>query len=441
MSAPDEPARAQLLAIFREALAAVDGAGAVRGALRREAGRLFLAGEVLPTDGRLRLLALGKAAGPMAAAFEAIAGEALVDGLAVTKHGHGVALSRVRLIEAAHPVPDASCVAAAAQVLRMLEAALPDDVVCVLLSGGTSSLLASPLPGVTTEELARTTQLLLEAGADIAQTNAVRRRLTVASGGRLARHCAARRIEVLVLSDVPGDTLEVIGSGPFTAAPTDTGDARAALCELGLLDAVPASVRARCDASQAGAVGVPVGDPALRGVRHRIVGSNRVALEAARGAAVRMGLDVRLLSPPLAGEARDAGALLARLALRARPPRPLLLLAGGETHVSVRGSGRGGRNQELALAAALALEGRGHVTLLAAGTDGSDGPTQAAGAFADGASVARGAAAGVDARAALADNDSHAFFAAEGGLLRTGPTGTNVMDLALVHVRSSSDRS
>jgi glycerate-2-kinase len=171
-------------------------------------------------------------------------------------------------------------------------------------------------------------------------------------------------------------------------------------------------------------------------VRHSVLASNRSAIEAARRAARRAGLDVRVVSPPLAGEARDAGRLLAELALRARPTAPLLLVAGGETVVTVRGGGRGGRNQELALGAALALEGAGpaRVSLLAAGTDGSDGPTDAAGAFADAGTLARGAAAGVDAAAALADNDAYGFFAAEGGLLRTGPTGTNVMDLALIHV-------
>ena len=434
MSAADEPARTELLAIFREALAAVDGAGAVRRAFRRGAGRLLLAGEALPPDVRLRLLAIGKAAAPMAAAFEQVAGEALIDGLAVTKRGHAVALSRTRLLEAAHPVPDASCIAAADAVLRALEAAEADDVVCVLLSGGTSSLLASPLPGLTLDELARTTQLLLGAGADIAQTNAVRRRLTIASGGRLARHCAARRIEVFAISDVPGDDLAVIGSGPFAAASAEAGAAAAALRELGLLDAVPGSVRARIEANETGVAGVSAGDPTLRGVRHHIVASNRVALEAALAAARRAGLDARLLSPPLVGEAREAGEWLAQLALRARPEAPLILLAGGETHVRVRGSGRGGRNQELALAAAVALEGVRHVTLLAAGTDGSDGPTDAAGAFADGGTLWRGAAASVDARSALAANDSYGFFAAEGGLLRTGPTGTNVMDLALLHL-------
>ena len=434
MTAPDPVAREQLRRVFDAALAAVDGAALVRRACRDVEGTLEIAGEAVSPDAGLHLVAAGKASVAMARAFEALAGDRLRGGVVVAPPGVPGPAPMMPLREAEHPVPDARCADAAAAVEAALEAAGPDDGVCVLLSGGTSSLLAAPLPGLTLDALAATTRLLLEAGADIVQTNAVRRRLARASGGRLARHCRARRVWVLVVSDVQGDPLDAIASGPFASDSGEAADALAVLDALGIREAVPASVRHWLEAAEPASAGVPPGDAALRAVRHHVVGSNRIAVSAARDAARAEGLVVRVVSPPLAGEAREMGALLGRLALAARPQQPTLLVAGGETTVTVRGAGRGGRNQELALAAALAVEGADAVSLLCAGTDGRDGPTDAAGAFADGATVARGAAAGRDARAALADNDAYGFFDAEGGLLRTGPTGTNVMDLALVRV-------
>jgi glycerate-2-kinase len=437
--------RAQLEAIFREALAAVDAAACTREALAGAAGAgLAVAGRALPPAARVFLLAAGKAAAPMARVFEEWAGVQLAGGLAVTKDGHGAALARLRLREAAHPLPDARSERAGREALALAAATRREDVLCVLLSGGASSLLACPAEGLTLSDLRDTTQCLLDAGADIHELNTVRKHLSALAGGRLARAAGAGRIEVLALSDVPGDRADVIASGPCAADPSSYAEALAALARRGVCERVPARVRALLEAGARGerAETPKPGDPALARVRTTILASNASAVAAAREAAARRGLRAVVVSQPLSGEAREEGRRLARLARTlssaqpsAQPPaQPTCLVAGGETTVRVRGRGRGGRNQELALAAALALAGGAPAALLAAGTDGSDGPTEAAGAYADEGSVERGRRAGVDAAAALAENDSHSFFSAEGGLFVTGPTGTNVMDLALLRV-------
>jgi glycerate-2-kinase len=437
---PASEARVQLEEIFREALSSVDAASVVRLAVERRGSVLRVGGRALASSERVVLLAAGKAAWSMAGAFEQRAGDRLATGLVVTKDGHVGPRLRSACREAAHPVPDARCEAAAREALSLVERARPEDVLCVLLSGGASSLLACPAPGLELEHLAATTRALLAAGADIGELNVVRKHLSDVSGGWLARRAAARRIELLVISDVPGDRLDLIGSGPCTADPSRFADALEVLERRGVLTDLPEAVRRHLEAGARGerAETPKPGDPALARVRAHVLACNRDAVEAARDAAVRRGLATRVVSVPLEGEAREAGRRLVELALRARGGEPLCLVAGGETVVTVRG-GRGGRNQELALAAALALDGGPQATLLAAGTDGSDGPTDAAGAFADAGTVERGRRAGRDARAALRDNDAHGFFAAEGGLFVTGPTGTNVMDLALLRLEPAPE--
>lgn len=428
--------RAELESIFREALEAVDGADCVRRAVTGEGAGLALAGRPLPADARIVMLAVGKAAAPMARAFEARAGARLAVGLAVTKDGYGLPLSRARLRETAHPVPDARSERAAGEALELVAATREEDVLCVLLSGGASSLLACPAEGLSAADLAVTTRLLLEAGADIGELNTVRKHLSAVAGGRLARCAGAGRIEVMALSDVPGDRIDVIGSGPFAADPSTYGEALDVLERRCLADAVPEAVLAHLRAGARGAreETPKPGDAGLARVRTTLLATNRTAVEAAARAAARRGLRAQVVSRPLAGEAREEAGRLVGLARALRPAEPCLLVAGGETTVTVRGPGRGGRSQELALAAAIALEGGPPTALLAAGTDGSDGPTDAAGAYADEGTLRRGRRAGADARQALARNDSYAFFAAEGGLFVSGPTGTNVMDLALLRV-------
>ena len=432
-------ARARLTAIFRAALSAVDAEAAVRRVLQRDGAQLAVAGRALAPNARLVVLAAGKAAAAMASAVEVVAADQIVAGLAVTKDGHGRALTRIALRESSHPVPDARCEAAAREVLTLASATRPGDVLLVLLSGGASSLLACPQPGLALDEIAATTAALLASGAEIRELNSVRKHLVELAGGRLARAAHADRIEVLVVSDVLGDPLDVIGSGPCTPDPSSFADALAVLDARALQRRIPPRVLAHLEAGARGEreESPKPGDPHFARVRTTLVASLDAALRAAEAAAREHGMRPIVVSANLHGEARVAGRRLAALARSLAPAKvPTCLLVGGETTVTVRGAGRGGRSQELALAVAIELAGCKDAALLAAGTDGSDGPTDAAGAFADGATVSRAASRGIDAAGALADNDAYGFFAREGGLFRTGPTGTNVMDLVLIEVQS-----
>ncbi|UCE87731.1 MAG: DUF4147 domain-containing protein, partial [Deltaproteobacteria bacterium] len=349
----------------------------------------------------------------------------------------GVPLRRIALREAGHPIPDARGERAAREALALAAGARADEVLLVALSGGASALLSCPAPGLELADLAATTGELLRSGADIEELNAVRKHLSRIGGGQLAQRARCRRIFVLCVSDVLGDRLDVIGSGPCAPDPTTYRDALTVIERRGLRDRIPASVLRHLEEGLRGARDETPkpGDPRFDRVRSQVIANNRAALRAAARAAARRGLMAVTLSDAVRGEARVVGRRLAALARSLRGRSPVCLLAGGETTVTVRGPGRGGRNQELALAAALELSASRGVALLAAGTDGTDGPTDAAGAFADPGTVGRGAARGVDARACLDRNDSYRFFEAEGGLLRSGPTRTNVMDLALVLVR------
>jgi glycerate 2-kinase len=312
--------------------------------------------------------------------------------------------------------------------------------VLVLLSGGASALLVRPAPGLALADKAAATAALLGCGAPITEMNTVRKHLSAVKGGGLARRAGGRRLWALILSDVVGDDIATIGSGPTAADPTTFAAACGVIAGYGLEPRLP---RAVLDHLRRGARGeVPEtpkpGDPCFRHVRNEIIGGNATALAAAAAHAAALGLEPIVWPEPITGDTTAAATAFAtalRQRLRADPLRPACVVAGGETTVVVRGRGRGGRNQEFALAAALALDGGGAIELLSAGTDGVDGPTDAAGAFAGTHTIATARARGLDARAALADNASYDFFAAVGDLFRPGPTGTNVMDLkiALLH--------
>ena len=425
--------RAVLEAAYGEALKAVDPERLVAAALRPDHGR---AGERLREAKHLHLLAVGKAAAPMARAAEQQLGSRLVHSLAVVPQGYGMELSRTRVLEASHPVPDASSQVAAHAARELTSRVPPGECLLVLLSGGASSLLALPAPGLALEELAHTTSLLLAAGTPIESLNAVRKHLSAVAGGRLALCCTAGTIEVLLISDVPGDAVDVIGSGPFAADSSSYADALDCVRERGLLAQLSPTVR---DDLLEGVAGrrpeTPApGDPRLQGVSHTLLASNATAREAACVALRTRGWRCYEFPEPFRGEASRVGAALASLARATRDGLGHCFVAGGESRVRVRGSGRGGRSQELALAAALELQGLDECAILAAGTDGRDGPTDAAGAYADGGTLTRGRALGLDAARALEDNDSHGYFSREGGVFRTGPTRTNVMDLALLAV-------
>ncbi len=428
------PSRETLERLLRVGLAAADPLRAVRRVIVRRGDAIEIAGVALPPGSRLRVLAAGKAAPGMARAVEEMAGDRIAGGLVVTKDGHPREGCRLPVLESAHPVPDARSEAAGRSLMACAREGAEGDVVLVLLSGGASSLLACPLPGISREDVARTTALLLGSGAEIDELNCVRKHLCDVAGGRLARAARGRSVLLLALSDVIGDRLDVIGSGPCSPDPTTYADALGVLRGRGLLPAVPAAVRAVLEAGARGEreESPKPGAGCFTRVRSAVVASNRDAIRAVVEAAPDEGLDAVALGAPLRGEAREVGRRLAALARAARPRRRMLIVCGGEPTVTLRGNGRGGRAQELALAAAIGLAGHPGAALLAAGTDGSDGPTDAAGAIADGGSVGRAATRDASAAESLANNDSHGFFDAEGGVLRTGPTGTNVMDLVMV---------
>jgi len=424
--------RTILEGLLAAALRRVDPATALHRVVDRCGDRLTLADCEVPDRARLVVLAAGKAAAAMGAALEELAGDRIERGLVVTKDGHDVPLSRLALRYGGHPVPDQRSERAAREAIALVEGAAPEEVLVVLLSGGASALLSCPLPGLSRQDLIAATELLLASGVEIEGVNTIRKHLTEVSGGRLARRASSHRIEVLAISDVPGDAIETIASGPCAADPSTAADALAIIDRCGLRGSAPPRVVAHLESGREESV--KPGDPTLERVGSTILASNRDALAGAREAAQERGLRVVAVTDLLRGEAREVGRRLAALARSLRREAPLLLLAGGETTVTLRGGGKGGRSQELALAAACELQGGSGIALLAAGTDGTDGPTDAAGAYADGRTVERGRTLGLDARAALAENDSYQFFRAEGGLLVTGPTRTNVMDLVLVLV-------
>jgi hydroxypyruvate reductase len=367
-------------------------------------GRVVAANLPPPPQGRTIVLALGKAAAPMAAAVEACWPGPL-SGLAVAPHGSGGPLERIELIEAGHPVPDSGSFLAAQRLLALASEAGPDDLVVVLLSGGASSLACLPGEGLRLDEKRRLTEALLSSGARISEINCVRRHLSRFKGGQLALVATPAELVTLAISDVVGDAPADIGSGPTVADPSTLDDARAVL------------ERHSIPAPDQGWSETPTVVPGT----YRIVGRAADALEAAAAEAERLGYSVRLVE--CEGEAREVGREHVALALAEAPGTALI--SGGELTVTVGGDGVGGPNQEYALAATLALDGRSKIAGLAADTDGIDGSSHAAGAFFDG-----GGAEG--ARDALDDNDSTRWFALRNSLFVTGPTGTNVNDLRII---------
>ena len=416
--------RANLQKILRSALDSVDARSAVDRCLLFDHTGLTVCERKLAHNARLVVVALGKAAAPMAAAVDArVPRERIRAGLVVTKDGHasGHELSAFEVREAGHPVPDARGESAARRVLELVASADPDDVLLVLLSGGASALVSLPPPGVSAEELATTNLLLLESGADIAEINTVRKHLSQISGGRLARDARASRVVVLAISDVAGDRLDVIGSGPCAPDPSSYADALEVLVRWGIVERVPPGVLEHLQRGRDGdELDSPKpGDPIFERVEHHIVACNADARRAALVEARALGAHAISLGECIADEASRVGRRIAAMTAALKCPEPVFLVAGGESVVRVLGPGRGGRNQELALAAAIEFDrsaGQGPV-LLAVGTDGTDGPTEAAGAWADSGTVARGRSSAFDAAAALANNDSNSFFEAIGLLM------------------------
>jgi glycerate 2-kinase len=426
--------------ILDAAIAAGDAGALTRRALRREGSRLLVAGRAfdLSRIRRVVVVGAGKASGAMAEAAEAALEDVCLDGLVAVKEARDPGPRRVRLAVAGHPIPDVRGEAAGQEILQFVQEAGRDDLVLCLISGGGSALTPAPVPGVTLAEKQAVTRLLLECGATINELNAVRKHLSRMKGGQLARAAHPAPVVALLLSDVIGDPLDVIGSGPTSPDPTTFDDALAILDRFGLRARVPASVRNHLEAGGRGEVqDTPKpGDPTLAGVTNVVIGNNGLVVDAAVAEARRLGIAPCLLTRRLQGEAREVARVFAALLDETARGgllggRPACLIAGGETTVTVRGPGTGGRCQEFALALVPELATMRDIVVLAAGTDGSDGPTTAAGALADPTSLERARRGGLDARRALAENDSHTFFAALDDLVVTGPTGSNLMDLYL----------
>lgn len=426
--------------ILHAAIAAADARAAVVRALSPEGARLTVAGEEevdLASVDRVVLIGAGKAAAAMARGAIEVLGDRLAAGTITTKDGHGADLPRIDVWEAAHPIPDTRGMAGAAEALRLARAAGPRDLVLCLLSGGASALWAAPVAGVSLTELKEATDGLLRSGATIHEINTVRKHLSRIGGGWLAAAAAPARVVTLAVSDVVGGALEVIASGPTVPDPTTYEDALDVLQRREV--SAPPAVRAHLQAGDAGErpETPKPGDPAFDRASAHVIAGNADALRGAAAEAERLGYRARIVADDVEGEARSVGEQVAQLAMDARAEgsdAPLALLLGGETTVTVQGRGRGGRNQELALALAIELEGVEGVLAASMGTDGTDGPTDAAGAFADGGTVTRGEAAGLDARDALRRNDAYPFLRSTGDLIVTGPTGTNVNDVILVLV-------
>ena len=436
-----------LRAFFRKALSAADPYQAVERSFRVNRDRLTVVGENIDLKDFRRILVIGagKGTAPMARAVEEALGDRIDDGLIVVKYGHGGALSRIRQAEAGHPIPDEAGARGTAEIVRILETADERTIVITLLSGGGSALLVSPAPGITLAEKREVTDLLMKAGAPIGELNTVRKHLSRVKGGRLAAIASPATLVTLVLSDVIGDRLDWIASGPTVPDPTTFRDAVEVLKSRDVASQTPAGVLDLL--REAGAGRTPEtpksGDPCFRRGRTRVIGSLRMALEAVIAGISAAGYDPELLTAELQGEAREGARFLAARAMERRRSlraggRPVCLVSGGETTVTVRGNGLGGRNQELALAFALEIEGVPGITILSGATDGTDGPTDASGAVVDGETLPRARCLGLRPEAYLEKNDSYHFFRKLDDLsgtrthLVTGPTGTNVMDIQLV---------
>jgi len=431
--------RQQALAIFRAALAAADPAAAILRHVRFRDGALIAGRIRYPLRGvrKVHVVGAGKAGAAMAQAIEKLAlpPEKRGDSLVNVKYGHLAKLRWLQLNESGHPVPDEPGVRGATRIAEIAAGAGPEDLLICLISGGASALLPFPAPPVTLEEKQAVTKLLLACGATIHEINAVRKHISGIKGGQLARMAYPARVLALILSDVIGDNLDVIGSGITAPDASTFASAKAVLEKYGILDRTPASIRERLDSGARGMIRETPkgGDPAFARVQNLIVGSNRLAVEAAAAEARALGFRTLVLSTQIEGETREVARVHAAIAKEivqnGRPvARPACVISGGETTVTLRGNGLGGRNQEFVLAAAMDIGGLARTVVLSAGTDGTDGPTDAAGAIADGQTLARGP----EARQYLDANDSYRYFEELGDLVITGPTNTNVMDVRIL---------
>lgn len=391
-----------------------------------------------PPRGRLIVIGAGKASAAMARAVED-RWEGPLSGLVVTRSGYAVDCQRIEIIEGSHPVPDASSLRAAERIRDCVQGLQADDLVLCLMSGGGSALLTLPLDGLTLEDKQALNRALLSSGASIGEMNCLRRHLSAIKGGRLAAACFPAKVVTLLISDVPGDDPTDIASGPTVGDPTTCADA------LSILDRyrIELSPNVREALTSGRGESVKPSDPRLRGIETHLIATPQMALEAAAAVARANGVHALILSDRLEGEARDVGKVLAAIALQiaahGQPvPAPCVLLSGGETTVTVRGDGRGGRNVEFLLSLGVALNGHPHIHGIAGDTDGVDGSEEIAGAYLAPDSLARARSLGISPRASLERNDAHGFFEALGDSVVTGPTFTNVNDFRAILITNCS---
>ena len=451
--------RAHLQTFFSAGVAAVDPAQLIRRTVRAEHTLLSVHSgshtSTFPLLGNVFLIGAGKGAGGMAEAFLPALGERLTGGVVIVPQAAQAAqaaqvgqssLDPLTIVHGEHPLPGQGSLRGGKELMALLANRNPSDLICFCLTGGASSLLVQPAQGVSLEDKLAVNQLLLASGADIQAINTVRKHLSQIKGGNLARFASPATVLSFILSDVIGDDLSTIGSGPTVADPTTFQDAWDILENYDLLTALPESVKRYLTQGLSGLVEETPkpGEAVFSNVHNFLIGSNSLALEAAAAASRRHGFTPEILSEPLDGDTTQAacafaGQIRTRLQKDAHDKRPLCLLAGGETTVHVTGKGQGGRNQEFALVVAQELHNEPGWTLLSAGTDGIDGPTDAAGAFVDGTSLRRAHEKGLDPHAVLQNNDSYMLFAALGDLFQPGPTGTNVMDIKIVLIVPKED--
>jgi len=437
--------RNDALAIFNASLSSVDPCQAIISCMKLKNGQIVI-GEVVIDPKRFRRIVVvgaGKASAAMGSAIEKVLGNRIDDGLIVVKYGHEKNLDRIRVVEASHPIPDDAGIAGAKAVLAILETCSRDDLVISVISGGGSALLPQPVEGVSLGEKQATTQVLLGCGASIHEINTIRKHLSKTKGGLLARAASPATVINLMLSDVVGDDMDVIASGPFVPDMSTFSDALDIIDRYGIRQLIPVSVIGHLEKGRTGLRDETPksGDDIFSNVSNYIIASNIIACNAARDKAAELGYSSMILSSMITGNTTDmacAHAAMAKEVLRSGNPlkAPACIISGGETTVVLKGKGLGGRNQEFALVCAKEISAMdAYIVILSGGTDGNDGPTDAAGGMVDPYTLARGTKEGYDLNEFLDNNDAYHFLEASGDLIKTGPTLTNVMDIRIVLIR------
>jgi glycerate 2-kinase len=437
--------RREALEIFHTSLKAVDPVIAVKRFLKKESITLIVKDNSFDLDSfdNIYLIGFGKAAAAMARGVEEVLGDDLKAGIVSVKYGHlDKVSSKIKINEAAHPVPDEAGMKGANEIVDFLKQRIETDLIICVISGGGSAILPLPCEGITLAEKQETTKLLLACGADIKEINAIRKHISQVKGGQLARLTQPATLVTLILSDVIGDPLDSIASGPAAPDQTTFEDCWAILEKYDLLGKIPPAVEQHLKSGVDKLIpDTPkAGDPAFSKTYNNIVGSNWEAVVAARDNAQKLGYNTLILSTFVEGETKDVARVHAAIAKEVQKTGnpiavPACIISGGETTVTIRGDGLGGRNQEFVLAAAMDIQGMENVVILSAGTDGTDGPTDAAGAIADGKTIERANQLNLDTLKFLQNNDSYHYFEKSNDLIKTGPTNTNVMDIRIMLIK------